>query len=227
MRIRYDAAQDTVIVELSDRPQQGPLTPVPHGIWLGRDAEGLLVRLEVREASSRVPSADLAGTELGPDPEARCPESQEDCAVVAYSDGACRGNPGPGGWACRLLYGDGRILELGGAAAETTNNRMEMTAAIEALRMVRDCPSVTMVTDSEYLRKGITQWIHQWKRRGWVTAARKPVLNRDLWQRLDELNHSGVAWEYVRGHAGHPDNERCDELAQAFARGECPALRRA
>jgi len=145
--------------------------------------------------------------------------------LTIFSDGACSGNPGPGGWAARLLYGDGRISELGGFAAETTNNRMELQAAIEGLRAAGDEKEIILVTDSEYLRKGITEWIHSWKRRGWRTAAKKPVLNQDLWRELDQLNTPTIQWQYTKGHAGDPDNERCDEIAQAFSRGENPLLR--
>ena len=145
-------------------------------------------------------------------------------SITIYSDGACSGNPGPGGWAARLKYADGRIRELGGAEPDTTNNRMELRAAIEGLRFAGRGETITMVTDSEYLLKGITRWIHGWKRKQWKTASRKPVLNQDLWRALDELNGSSVKWEYTRGHAGDPDNERCDEIAQAFSRGEQPPL---
>ncbi len=141
-----------------------------------------------------------------------------------FSDGACSGNPGPGGWAARILYGDGTIRELGGFAPDTTNNRMELQAAIEGLKHAGHLGHITMVTDSEYVLKGITEWIHGWKRRGWRTAAKKPVLNQDLWRILDELNTPGIQWEYTRGHAGDPDNERCDEIAQAFSRGDQPEL---
>jgi len=146
-------------------------------------------------------------------------------SLIIHSDGACSGNPGPGGWAVRLRYPDGRIRELGGAVSDTTNNRMELWAAIQGLRAAGTAP-VALVTDSEYLLKGITQWIQGWKKRGWLTAARKPVLNQDLWEELDRLNHRGVRWQYTRGHAGEEGNERCDQIAQAFSRGEEPALLR-
>ena len=145
-------------------------------------------------------------------------------SITIYSDGACSGNPGPGDWAARLKYADGRVRELAGAEPDTTNNRMELQAAIEGLRFVGRGEPVTMVTDSEYLLKGITRWIHGWKKKQWKTAARKPVLNQDLWRALDELNSNSVKWEYTRGHAGDPDNERCDDLAQAFSRGGQPPL---
>ena len=145
-------------------------------------------------------------------------------SITIYSDGACSGNPGPGGWAARLKYADGRIRELGGAEPDTTNNRMELRAAIEGLKFAGRGEPVTMVTDSEYLLKGITKWIHGWKRKQWKTAARKPVLNQDLWRTLDELNGRGVKWVHTRGHAGDPDNERCDEIARAFSRREQPPL---
>ena len=144
--------------------------------------------------------------------------------VTIYTDGACSGNPGRGGWAARLRYGDGSIKEIGGAAEETTNNRMEMSAAIQGLRAADGAAAIEVVTDSEYLRKGITEWIANWKRRGWRTAAKKPVLNRDLWEELDDLNGDRISWSYTRGHAGDPDNERCDEIAQAFSQGFEPAL---
>jgi ribonuclease HI len=144
--------------------------------------------------------------------------------LLIYSDGSCVGNPGPGGWAARIKYPDGRIRELGGSCADTTNNRMEMYAALQGLQVAGDAPSICVVTDSEYLRRGITSWIHQWKRRGWRTATKKPVLNQDLWQALDLLTGPRVRWEYTRGHAGDPDNQRCDDLAQAFSRGGQPQL---
>ena len=147
--------------------------------------------------------------------------------VTIFTDGACSFNPGPGGWAARLLYGDGRVVELGGFAPETTNNRMELQAAIEGLKAAPSAVAITLVTDSEYLRKGITEWIHGWKRRGWRTAAKKPVLNQDLWRTLDQLNTPAVQWQYTQGHAGDPDNERCDQIAQAFSRGETPHLNNA
>jgi len=145
--------------------------------------------------------------------------------IVIHSDGACSGNPGPGGWGTRIQYPDGRVRELGGAFEDTTNNRMEMWAAVQGLKAIGDAGPVTMVTDSEYLRKGITEWIHGWKRRGWMTAAKKPVLNQDLWRELDALNRKGIKWEYTRGHAGDPGNERCDDIAQSFSKGGTPDLR--
>ena len=147
--------------------------------------------------------------------------------LTIFTDGACSFNPGPGGWAARLLYGDGRVVELGGFAPETTNNRMELQAAIEGLRAAPSDVAITLVTDSEYLRKGITEWIHGWKKRSWHTSTKKPVLNQDLWRTLDELNTPAVQWRHTPGHAGDPDNERCDQIAQAFARGETPSLHNA
>lgn len=133
--------------------------------------------------------------------------------VVVYTDGACRGNPGPGGWGALLRAGS-HEKELWGGEKLTTNNRMELTAVIQALAaLTRPC-GVTLYTDSEYVRNGITTWIHNWKRRGWRTADGKPVKNVDLWQRLDELaaGHR-VQWRWVKGHSGDPDNERADALA--------------
>lgn len=133
--------------------------------------------------------------------------------VEIYSDGACRGNPGPGGWGVLLRY-DGREKELWGGEAATTNNRMELMAAIRALEALKRRCRVRLYTDSLYVMKGISTWIGDWKRRGWRTADKKPVKNEDLWRRLDELaaKHD-VEWRWVRGHAGHPENERADQLA--------------
>ena len=138
--------------------------------------------------------------------------------VQLITDGACIGNPGPGGWACILRSGE-KTKEMFGSEAHTTNNRMEITAAIEGLRALRELCEVEVVTDSEYLKNGITTWIKGWKRNGWKTAARKPVVNQDLWMTLDELvaKHQ-MQWTWTKGHAEHPDNNRCDELATQAAR---------
>jgi ribonuclease HI len=139
---------------------------------------------------------------------------------AAYTDGACSGNPGPGGWGVVLVARDGeRVLktrELSGGEALTTNNRMELMAAISALEALDRRSTLTVVTDSVYVRDGVTKWIHGWKRNGWLTGARKPVKNEDLWKRLDAaaLRHS-IDWAWVKGHAGHPENERADALARA------------
>jgi ribonuclease HI len=135
------------------------------------------------------------------------------CVVKIYTDGACSGNPGPGGWGVLLVYGD-HEKELYGGEPETTNNRMEMLAAIKAIEALkRDC-RVELYTDSSYLRNGITKWIDGWKRNGWRTAARKPVKNSDLWQRLDALRQNcQIDWYWVKGHSGEYGNERADELA--------------
>ncbi len=134
--------------------------------------------------------------------------------ITIYTDGACKGNPGPGGWGAWLRSSAGHEKELWGGEALTTNNRMELTAVIEALSALKRHSQVVIHTDSEYVRQGITNWIHNWKRRGWKTADHKPVKNIDLWQRLDALaaTHK-VQWRWVKGHAGDPDNERADELA--------------
>ena len=133
--------------------------------------------------------------------------------VEIYTDGACRGNPGPGGWGA-LLRASGRERELHGGEAATTNNRMELTAAIRALEALKRPCSVALYTDSQYVRQGITLWLPQWVARGWKTADRKPVKNQDLWLRLDELARlHRVEWHWVKGHAGHPENERADGLA--------------
>lgn len=133
--------------------------------------------------------------------------------VEIYTDGACKGNPGPGGWGAWLRAGDNE-KELWGGAAQTTNNRMELTAVIEALTALKKPSRVTLHTDSQYVRNGITTWIHNWKARGWTTADRKPVKNIDLWRRLDALRElHQVDWRWVKGHAGDPGNERADALA--------------
>ncbi|PZX48129.1 ribonuclease HI [Roseinatronobacter thiooxidans] len=140
--------------------------------------------------------------------------------LVAYTDGACSGNPGPGGWGVLMRAMRGAEIlkerELSGGEAETTNNRMELMAAISALEVLERPSEITIVTDSAYVKNGVTGWIHGWKRNGWRTANKKPVKNVELWQRLDEAQaRHKVVWEWVKGHAGHPENERADELARA------------
>ncbi len=133
--------------------------------------------------------------------------------VEIYTDGACRGNPGPGGWGVLMRWGDAEKTLYGGEH-NTTNNRMELMAAIQALEALNRSCRVDLTTDSQYLRKGITEWMADWKRRGWKTAARKPVKNRDLWERLDALaQRHDIRWHWVRGHTGHDENERVDDLA--------------
>lgn len=133
--------------------------------------------------------------------------------VEIYTDGACRGNPGPGGWGA-LLRSGGHCKEINGGEPQTTNNRMELTAAIEALHALKRSSSVDLYTDSQYVRRGITEWLPQWKRRGWRTAAKKPVKNADLWRLLDEAaGRHEVRWHWIKGHSGHSENERADELA--------------
>lgn len=135
--------------------------------------------------------------------------------VEIYTDGACSGNPGPGGWGAVLRW-KGVEKELSGGARETTNNRMEMTAAIMALESLKRAVPVDLYTDSTYLRDGITKWLPAWKANGWKTAAKKPVKNQDLWQRLEAaMRDHDVEWHWIKGHAGHPENERADELARA------------
>lgn len=140
--------------------------------------------------------------------------------LFAWTDGACSGNPGPGGWGVlmRALDGDTVVKEreLSGGEPATTNNRMELMAAISALEALSRPTTITITTDSAYVKNGVTGWIHGWKRNGWKTADRKPVKNADLWQRLDEArNRHQVTWAWIKGHAGHPENERADELARA------------
>lgn len=139
--------------------------------------------------------------------------SSKDKIVEIYTDGACSGNPGPGGWGALLLYGDNE-KEITGGEFETTNNRMELTAAIEALRVLKRRCTVHLYTDSTYVRDGITKWIDGWKAKGWKTAAKKPVKNEDLWRALDEVaSAQDIEWKWVKGHAGDPGNERADALA--------------
>ena len=139
---------------------------------------------------------------------------------LAFTDGACSGNPGPGGWGALLQARNGETVirerELSGGAVETTNNRMELLAAIEALEALERASEITVVTDSAYVKNGIETWLANWKRRGWKTAAKKPVKNEDLWRRLDDAAaRHRVVWQWVKGHAGHPENERADALARA------------
>lgn len=145
-----------------------------------------------------------------------------DKTIFIYSDGACSGNPGPGGWAAVLIFPENRVLELGGGERHTTNNRMEMLGAIEALGAVQSRPeAVKLFTDSGILINGIKSWIHNWKRNGWRTAGGKPVVNQDLWERLDSLvqaRKGRLSWGHVKGHAGHEINERCDVIAVAFSK---------
>jgi len=148
----------------------------------------------------------MAGDEL--------PPPQPPKAVVIYTDGACSGNPGPGGWGAILTMGAVR-KEMQGGEAETTNNRMELMAAIQSLEALKQRCNVTLFTDSNYVKNGIMSWIHGWKKNGWRTADKKPVKNAELWQRLDTARaRHDVTWQWVKGHAGHPENERADELAR-------------
>ena len=152
--------------------------------------------------------------------------------IVAFADGAAKGNPGPGGWGVIVVTPSGEVTELGGRVPHTTNNRMELTAVSEALRWVRDMPGpVAIHTDSTYVIRGIREWIHAWRRRGWKTAGGTDVLNRDLWEQLSALEHGRgatgkVTWHFVRGHSGIPGNERVDEIAEGNAAGRPPALYR-
>ena len=139
--------------------------------------------------------------------------------LIAYTDGACSGNPGPGGWGVVLQARSGlkvtKQRELNGGAAETTNNRMELTAAIQALEALTRKSRIRIVTDSVYVKDGVTKWILGWKKNGWLTSTKKPVKNEDLWKKLDAAQESHeVSWEWIKGHAGHPENELADELAR-------------
>ena len=140
-------------------------------------------------------------------------EKTEFKEVRIYTDGACKGNPGPGGWGAILKYGQ-HVKELNGYSRETTNNIMEITAVIEALKsLTRPC-NIILTTDSSYVKDGITEWIHNWKKKGWKTANKKPVKNKEFWLQLDaEVKRHNIEWKWVKGHSGHPENERADELA--------------
>ena len=147
--------------------------------------------------------------------------------VAAACDGACSGNPGPGGWGALLRFEDGSVHEMGGAERATTNNRMELTAALallEALAHLPRHPSLTIRTDSRYLIDGLSKWLPGWKRKGWRTASGGAVLNRDLWEQLDRARLRDVPLTYVKGHSGDPDNDRCDAIAVAFSKGRLPEL---
>jgi ribonuclease HI len=144
-------------------------------------------------------------------------DQANDKVLYIYTDGACLGNPGPGGWGAILVW-QGQEKELAGGAADTTNNRMELMATIRALEAVSRQVPIILVSDSVYVRDGITKWIHGWRKNGWKNANKKPVANQDLWQELDTLSQPfDITWEWVKGHSGHPMNERCDQLARAEA----------
>ena len=135
--------------------------------------------------------------------------------ITVYTDGACSGNPGPGGWGVLIVTDSSESIELNGGEKHTTNNRMELTAAIEALKHFKQSTKLTIFTDSVYVKEGISSWLNNWKARGWKTASKKPVKNEDLWKELDEQNQiHDVNWQWVKGHAGHPENERADYLAR-------------
>ncbi len=188
------------------------------GTLLKDDMKRLLftVRSLLGASDVRKTAEEGAEPEKEKAPEPATPGHSIKRAVKAevFTDGACQGNPGPGGWGAIVRIGR-RTKEISGAEARTTNNRMEMTAIIEALKELPPGSHVVLTTDSQYVQKGITQWIKNWKRNGWKNAAKEPVKNADLWKILDELNRKHVIeWRWVRGHAGHRENERCDELAR-------------
>jgi ribonuclease HI len=137
--------------------------------------------------------------------------------TIAFSDGSCLGNPGPGGWGVHILFADGQVMDLGGGEQHTTNNRMELRAAIEAVRCTRHVPMVTVIVDSEYVKKGITSWVAGWKKNGWKTKTGTAVVNQELWQELDALTDKRVTWQWTRAHVGTAGNERVDTIARWFA----------
>lgn len=145
--------------------------------------------------------------------------------TLIFTDGASSGNPGPGGWGAIILRPDGWVKELGGGASMTTNNRMEMTAAIEAIETLNESEPITLLTDSMYLIKGITEWLESWRRRNWTSTQGEPIANVDLWQELAQIVEGrNIHWQHVRGHSGIPGNERADEIAVAFSQGQTPDL---
>ncbi|MCA1903252.1 MAG: ribonuclease HI [Cyanobacteria bacterium M5B4] len=151
--------------------------------------------------------------------------SDHDSITSIYADGSCLQNPGPGGWGVVVNFADGTSQEMGGSEPETTNNQMELQAAISALEF---CASynqkIPLYTDSRYVKDGITQWIHGWKKNGWKTKDKQPVKNKELWQKLDELNNGNIDWRWVEGHSGDKNNDRCDQIARTFAQGDTPML---
>jgi ribonuclease HI len=174
---------------------------------------------------SAVPSATKPATKSAhksktPAPDGAIPGGAKTSAqkkVQAITDGSCLGNPGPGGWACILRYGE-RSKEMSGGELLTTNNRMELTAAIRALDALTESCAIEVVTDSEYVKNGVESWMARWKKNGWKTAAKKPVMNQDLWEALDHaLERHTTTWVWTKGHAGNADNNRCDELARGAA----------
>jgi ribonuclease HI len=145
-----------------------------------------------------------------------------------YTDGACSGNPGPGGWGVVVNFSDGSVTELGGGSTNTTNNQMELQASIAALKFLQEhkqSEPIELFTDSKYVIDGINSWIAGWKRNGWRTASKQPVKNKELWETLDRYNSAQVQWRWVKGHAGDRDNERCDAIARAYSSGKIPQLR--
>jgi ribonuclease HI len=139
--------------------------------------------------------------------------------ATAYADGSCLGNPGPGGWGVHVQFDDGRIVDLGGGEQRTTNNRMELRGAIEAVRATRECEAMTIIVDSEYVKRGITGWVASWKKNGWRTQTGAPVANQELWQELDALADKRITWQWTRAHVGTAGNERVDTIARWFAEG--------
>jgi ribonuclease HI len=188
--------------------------PEPEEVrWLVRTLRQALD--DLRAETTAIPDVpNPKGKQSGPPRSESATSSSFSGNVEIFSDGACRGNPGPGGWAAILRCED-REEELVGSERHTTNNRMELMAVIEAFKKLRKPARVVVYTDSQYLQKGMTSWIHSWKKKGWTTSTRQPVKNADLWRALDELTTKHqVKWEWVAGHSGHPENERCDALAR-------------
>lgn len=213
---------------------QNLLQRLPEGVSLTeivQEIQRLALIQGARSSNKPEPQRDL---KLKTQSEPSLPKSvgatgSGDGSIISsiYTDGACTGNPGPGGWAVVVYFDDNTCHELGGGSEQTTNNRMEMQAVIAALEFIqtRQQSSVTLFTDSEYVIKGMTSWLPGWKRRGWKTSQGKPVLNQDLWEILDDLNSPKVQWRHVRGHSGVAGNERCDVIARAFASGRKPTLK--
>jgi ribonuclease HI len=205
------------------------LTHHPHLITPSPEVEGFCELARSLLHSQSPSTKRLPTSKSHPSTSSRPSEPAERKIESIYTDGACSGNPGPGGWGTVVYFTDGSVYEMGGADPQTTNNRMEMQAAIAGLEFLQSSKQknpITLYTDSEYVKNGITKWINGWKKKGWKTSTGKAVLNQELWEQLDRLNSPQVTWQYVRGHTGNVGNERCDAIARAFSLGRKPDLRK-
>lgn len=197
-------------------------------IFLNDSADKRIVRARIRHCYPRLTFPHSYSENRRP-VKRREDEQKAFESIIIFTDGACTGNPGPGGWAAILTYPEGHVKELGGGNPATTNNRMEMVGALKALQAIEERTEPTIVyTDSVYVIRGITEWIWAWRSRGWKTAEGEPVSNQDVWKELFSVagrrREFGLEWKYVRGHTGVPGNERCDEIAVAYSKGRSPSL---